>query len=378
MAKAYYLDDDDSVLPRSIASRQAFKNAMALDIAMGGSTNTVLHILAIAHEAEVDFSMQDIDAISRDVPTLCKVAPSSSYHVEDVHRAGGIMAIMEMLAEKGVIDQACKTVSGLTLGQQIRAYSIRTDPSPMAEAFFKAAPGGVRTKAAFSQSNTYPTLDVDPVGGCIRSIAHAYNQDGGLCVLYGNIAQEGCIVKAAGVDASVWEFEGPARIFHSQDDACHAILNDRVKAGDVVVIRYEGPKGGPGMQEMLYPTSYLKSKNLGKACALITDGRFSGGTSGLSIGHISPEAAEGGNIGLIEEGDIISINLHERTLNVKLSAELLAERRRRMEAKGAEAWSPGARPRRVSKALQAYSLMVTSAAQGAVRDLSQLKRITRP
>ena len=375
MAKSYYIDNDDGVLPRSIASLAAFKNAMALDIAMGGSTNTVLHILAIAHEAEVDFTMQDIDAISRDVPTLCKVAPASSYHVEDVHRAGGIMAIMEMLAERGIIDQACKTVSGATLGEQIRAYSIRTDPTPMAEDFFKAAPGGVRTKEAFSQRSTYKTLDVDPAAGCIRSVDQAYSQDGGLCVLYGNIAQEGCIVKAAGVDASVWEFEGPARIFHSQDEACHGILNNQIKAGDVVVIRYEGPKGGPGMQEMLYPTSYIKSKNLGKACALITDGRFSGGTSGLSIGHISPEAAEGGNIGLIEEGDLININIHERSINVKLSDEALAERRRQMEAKGAEAWSPGPRPRLVSKALESYSLMVTSAAKGAVRDLSQLKQV---
>jgi dihydroxy-acid dehydratase len=375
MAKAYYMDNDDSILPRSIASREAFKNAVALDIAMGGSTNTVLHILAIAHEAGVDFTMQDIDAISRNIPTLCKVAPSSSYHVEDAHRAGGIMAIMEMLAEKELINPACKTVSGVTLGEQIRAYSIRTDPKPMAEEFFKAAPGGVRTKKAFSQSSTYKTLDVDSVGGCIRSVEHAYSPDGGLCVLYGNIAQDGCIVKTAGVDASIWKFDGPARIFHSQDEACHAILNDRIKAGDVVVIRYEGPKGGPGMQEMLYPTSYLKSKNLGKVCALITDGRFSGGTSGLSIGHISPEAAEGGNIGLIEEGDIISINISERAINVKLSDEELAERRRRMEAKGAEAWSPGPRTRLVSRALEAYSLMVTSAAKGAVRDLSRLKQV---
>ncbi|MEM7035081.1 MAG: dihydroxy-acid dehydratase [Chloroflexota bacterium] len=375
MAKSYYMDDDASVLPRSIADKEAYKNAMALDIAMGGSTNTVLHILAIAHEAGVDFTMQDIDDISRDIPTLCKVAPSSSYHVEDVHRAGGIMAIMEMLIEKGVINQNSNTVSGATLGEQIRAYSIRSDPSPMAQEFFKAAPGGVRTKVAFSQSSMFKELDVDPVEGCIRSLENAYSQDGGLCVLYGNIAQDGCIVKAAGVDASVWEFDGPARIFHSQDEACNAILNDRVKEGDVVVIRYEGPKGGPGMQEMLYPTSYIKSKGLGKACALITDGRFSGGTSGLSIGHISPEAAEGGNIGLIEEGDTISINIHERTINVKLSDDELAERRRAMEAKGVEAWSPGERPRLVSRALEAYSLMVTSAAKGAVRDLSQLKQI---
>lgn len=375
MAQCYYLEDDAGVLPRSIASPSAFRNAMALDIAMGGSTNTVLHILAIAHEAKVDFTMQDIDAISRHIPTLCKVAPSSHYHVEDVHRAGGIMAIMEMLSEKGLIDPECNTVSGATLGEQIRAYSIRTDPSPMAEAFFKAAPGGVRTKEAFAQSNLYETLDVDPVAGCIRSVDNAYSQDGGLCVLYGNIAQDGCIIKAAGVDASVWQFEGPARIFHSQDDACVAILNDQIKPGDVVVIRYEGPKGGPGMQEMLYPTSYIKSKNLGKSCALITDGRFSGGTSGLSVGHISPEAAEGGNIGLIEEGDMIRIDIPARTIDVKLADEELAERRRRMEARGADAWSPGARERRVSQALEAYSLMVTSAAKGAVRDLSQLRQV---
>jgi dihydroxy-acid dehydratase len=287
------------------------------------------------------------------------------------------MAIMEMLmAKEGIIDLNCNTVSGATLGEQIQAYSIRTDPSPTAETFFKAAPGGVRTKEAFSQSSMYKALDVDPAAGCIRSIDNAYSQDGGLCVLYGNIAQDGCIIKAAGVDASVWDFEGPARIFHSQDEACHAILNDRVKPGDVVVIRYEGPKGGPGMQEMLYPTSYIKSKGLGKVCALITDGRFSGGTSGLSVGHISPEAAEGGNIGLIEEGDPIHINIHERTINVKLSDEKLAERRRQMEAKGPAAWTPGERPRLVSQALAAYSLMVTSAAKGAVRDLSQLKRVS--
>jgi dihydroxy-acid dehydratase len=267
----------------------------------------------------------------------------------------------------------CNTVSGATLGAQIQAYSIRTDPNPEAEAFFKAAPGGVRTKEAFVQRSTYKSLDVDSSAGCIRSVDHAYTQDGGLCVLYGNIAQDGCIVKAAGVDASVWQFEGPARIFHSQDDACTAILNNRIKAGDVVVIRYEGPKGGPGMQEMLYPTSYIKAKNLGKACALITDGRFSGGTSGLSIGHISPEAAEGGNIGLVEEGDLISIDLHKRSINVKLSDETLAERRRQMDAKGADAWSPGPRPRLVSQALEAYSLMVTSAATGAIRDLGRLK-----
>jgi dihydroxy-acid dehydratase len=374
MAHCYYRDNDASVLPRSIASLSAFKNAMTLDIAMGGSTNTVLHILAIAHEAGVNFTMQDIDEISRHVPTLCKVAPSSHFHVEDVHRAGGIMAIMEMLTVKNLIDLSCHTVSGAKMGEQIQAYSIRTDPNPVVESFFKAAPGGVRTKEAFVQNASYKTLDVDPVAGCIRSVDHAYSQDGGLCVLYGNIAEDGCIVKAAGVDASVWEFEGPARIFHSQDDACTAILGDQIKPGDVVVIRYEGPKGGPGMQEMLYPTSYIKAKQLGKTCALITDGRFSGGTSGLSIGHISPEAAEGGNIGLIEEGDQIAINLHQRSINVKLSEAELAERRQRMEARGADAWSPGARPRHISQSLEAYSLMVTSAAKGAVRDLSQFKR----
>ena len=283
------------------------------------------------------------------------------------------MAIMEMLSERELINLACKTVSGATLGAQIQAYSIRTDPNPDVETFFKAAPGGIRTTQAFSQASMYKELDIDPVAGCIRSPLNAYTQDGGLCVLYGNIAEEGCIVKAAGVDASVWIFEGPARIFHSQDSACDAILGDQIKEGDVVVIRYEGPKGGPGMQEMLYPTSYIKAKHLGKACALITDGRFSGGTSGLSIGHISPEAAEGGAIGLIAEGDIIAINIHERTLNVKLSAEELAERRRQMDAKGDDAWQPGHRPRIISQALEAYSLAVTSAAKGAVRDLSQLR-----
>jgi dihydroxy-acid dehydratase len=375
MAKAYYFDGDDRVLPRSIATFEAFKNAMALDIAMGGSTNTVLHILAIAHEAGVNFTMQDIDAISRHIPTLCKVAPSSHYHVEDVHRAGGIMAIMEELTKKGVVNGECLTVSGVTLGEQIKQYSIHNGANPVAQQFYRAAPGGVRTKVAFSQDKMYETLDLDLEKGCIRSLEHAYSQDGGLCVLYGNIAHEGCILKTAGVDASIWQFEGPARIFHSQDSACQAILGDQIKPGDVVVIRYEGPKGGPGMQEMLYPTSYIKSKNLGKQCALITDGRFSGGTSGLSIGHVSPEAAEGGEIALIEEGDIISIDIPRRTINVKLSDQVLAERRQKMEARGEQAWKPGPRNRIVSKALEAYSLMVTSAARGGVRDLSQLKQV---
>ena len=376
MAREHYLEEDDRLLPRSIASYDAFKNAMALDIAMGGSTNTVLHLLAIAHEAGVDFTMQDIDDISRQIPTLCKVAPSSSYHVEDVHRAGGIMAIMEELAQKeGVLNLDCMTVSGTTLGEQIRAYSIRSDPNPAAEIFFKAAPGGVRTKQAFSQNNSYEALDLDAEAGCIRNLEHAYSQDGGLCVLYGNIAQEGCIVKTAGVDENILKFEGPARIFHSQDAACDGILGGQLNPGDVVVIRYEGPKGGPGMQEMLYPTSYIKSVGLGKECALITDGRFSGGSSGLSLGHISPEAAEGGNIGLIEEGDTIVIDIPNRTINVKLSDEVLAERRRAMEAKGQDAWTPGPRERLVSRALESYSLMVTSAAKGAVRDLSQLRQV---
>jgi dihydroxy-acid dehydratase len=376
MAREHYLEEDDRLLPRSIATYDAFKNAMALDIAMGGSTNTVLHLLAIAHEAGVDFTMQDIDDISREIPTLCKVAPSSSYHVEDVHRAGGIMAIMEELSYKeGVLNLDCMTVSGMTLGEQIRAYSIRTDPNPVAEGFFKAAPGGVRTKQAFSQSNSYTELDLDAETGCIRDLEHAYSTDGGLCVLYGNIAQEGCIVKTAGVDENIRKFEGPARIFHSQDSACEGILGGQIKPGDVVVIRYEGPKGGPGMQEMLYPTSYIKSMGLGKDCALITDGRFSGGTSGLSIGHVSPEAAEGGNIGLIEAGDTIVIDIPSRTINVKLTDEELAARRRAMEAKGPDAWSPGLRKRIVSGALESYSLMVTSAARGAVRDLGQLRQV---
>jgi dihydroxy-acid dehydratase len=319
--------------------------------------------------------MQDIDAISRHIPTLCKVAPSSHYHVEDVHRAGGIMAIMEELTKKGVVNGECLTVSGVTLGEQIKQYSIHNGANPVAQQFYRAAPGGVRTKVAFSQDKMYETLDLDLEKGCIRSLEHAYSQDGGLCVLYGNIAHEGCILKTAGVDASIWQFEGPARIFHSQDSACQAILGDQIKPGDVVVIRYEGPKGGPGMQEMLYPTSYIKSKNLGKQCALITDGRFSGGTSGLSIGHVSPEAAEGGEIALIEEGDIISIDIPRRTINVKLSDQVLAERRQKMEARGEQAWKPGPRNRIVSKALEAYSLMVTSAARGGVRDLSQLKQV---
>ncbi|MBF0353100.1 MAG: dihydroxy-acid dehydratase [SAR324 cluster bacterium] len=373
MARSYYLEDDASVLPRSIATLDAFKNAMALDIAMGGSTNTVLHILAIAQEAGVDYTMKHIDEISRHVPTLCKVAPSSHYHVEDVHRAGGIMAILEELIPTGLIQQACRTISGKTIGEQIEAFSIRQSPNSQAKMLYKAAPGGIPTQIAFSQNSQYSVLDTDSVKGCIRSVEHAYSKEGGLCVLYGNIAEDGCIVKTAGVDESIWKFEGPARIFHSQDAACDAILGNQIKEGDVVVIRYEGPKGGPGMQEMLYPTSFIKSKNLGKTCALITDGRFSGGTSGLSIGHVSPEAAEGGAIGLVEEGDLIVIDIPNRRLDVKLAQGELEQRRSTMEAKGPEAWTPGPRPRVVSKALEAYSMMVTSAAKGGVRDLSQLK-----
>ncbi|MBF0288436.1 MAG: dihydroxy-acid dehydratase [SAR324 cluster bacterium] len=373
MAKMYYFQEDESILPRSIASFDAFSNAMALDIAMGGSTNTVLHLLAIAQEAEVDYTMKEMDAISRKIPTLCKVAPSSHYHVEDVHRAGGIMRILEELLKKGVIQGDCGTVSGMTIAKQIQKYSLHSGENSVAERLYRAAPGGIPTQIPFSQNTFYDQLDLDAEQGCIRSLKNAYSQDGGLCVLYGNIAEEGCIVKTAGVDESIWTFEGPARIFHSQDAACDAVLGDQIKAGDVVLIRYEGPKGGPGMQEMLYPTSYIKSKNLGKACALITDGRFSGGTSGLSIGHISPEAAEGGAIALVEEGDVILIDIPNRKIDVKLPVEALEERRKKMEKKGSAAWNPGPRARVVSKALEAYSLMVTSAAKGGVRDLSRFR-----
>ncbi|MGK0289030.1 MAG: dihydroxy-acid dehydratase [bacterium] len=373
MAKDHYLNDNQNVLPRSIANYKAFQNAMALDIAMGGSTNTVLHILAIAHEAGVDFTMKDMDEISKKMPTLCKVAPSSDYHIEDVHRAGGIMAILESLLDKDLINSDCFTVSGKTIKEQVLEQSIIRG-SGEAKKLYSAAPGGVRTTVAFSQENYYNQLDQDREKGCIRSVENAYSKEGGLCVLYGNIAEEGSVVKTAGVDESIWKFTGPARIFHSQDDACDAILDDQIKSGDVVLIRYEGPKGGPGMQEMLYPTSYLKSKHLGKECALITDGRFSGGTSGLSIGHASPEAAEGGNIALVEEGDLILIDIPNRKIEVQVSDDVLAERRKKMVERGAEAWTPGERPRVVSQALEAYSLMVTSAAKGAVRDLSQLKQ----
>ena len=376
IAKQYYEKDDESVLPRSIATYEAFQNAMALDVAMGGSTNTVLHLLAIAHEAHVEFTMQDMDEISRRIPCLVKVAPNSKiYHMEDVHRAGGIMRILGELDRGGLINRDVHTVHASSMGAALDLWDISRTEDPAVEKFFKAAPGNIRTTEAFSQDKRWKDLDVDDENGCIRSLEHAYTQDGGLAVLRGNIALDGCIVKTAGVDESIFKFTGKARIYESQDAAVAAILGDEIKAGDVVLIRYEGPKGGPGMQEMLYPTSYLKSKGLGKDCALLTDGRFSGGTSGLSIGHASPEAAEGGNIGLVEEGDIIEIDIPNRTINAKVSDEEFEKRREAMEAKGAaHAWKPALpRERRVTAALRAYSAMTTSAAFGAVRNVDQIE-----
>ena len=375
LAKRYYEDDDDSVLPRSIATFEAFENAMCLDIAMGGSTNTVLHLLAAAHEAEVDFTMDDMDRLSRIVPHLSKVAPATQlFHMEDVHRAGGIMRILGELERGGLIHTECKTVHSDTIGEAIEKWDIRRTTDENVLTYYKAGPGNVPTQTAFSQSKRWDSLDVDVENGCIRDIEHAYSTEGGLAVLYGNIAVDGCIVKTAGVDEDNYTFKGKARIFESQDAAVAAILADEIVAGDVVIIRYEGPRGGPGMQEMLYPTSYLKSKGLGKACALITDGRFSGGTSGLSIGHASPEAAEGGAIGLVEEGDIIEIDIPERSIELDISVEELEERRAIMEAKGADAWKPVSRNRHVSQALRAYAVMATSASRGAVRDVSQLEK----
>jgi dihydroxy-acid dehydratase len=374
MAKRNNVDGDDTVLPRSIGSFAAFENAMALDIAMGGSTNTVLHILAIAHEAEVDFTMSDIDRLSRLVPNICKVAPSSDYHVEDVHRAGGIFTILGELDRAGLINRDAKCVHDASLGQAIDKHDIRR--SSCAESARKralAAPGGVRTKVAFSQDKYFGEVDSDQEAGCIRSQEHAYSKDGGLAVLYGNIATEGCIVKTAGVPESILRFEGPARVFHSQDAACDAILGDQIGPGDIVFIVYEGPKGGPGMQEMLYPTSHLKGKGLGQACALVTDGRFSGGTSGLSIGHVSPEAAAGGAIALVREGDRVAIDIPARKIDVVLSEAELAARREEMKELGSAAYTPR-RSRTVSMALNAYALMTTSAAKGAVRDIEQLRR----
>lgn len=375
LAKRYYEHDEVRVLPRTIASFHAFENAMTLDIAMGGSTNTVLHLLAAAQEAGVEFTMQDIDRLSRKVPHLCKVAPSiQTYHMEDVHRAGGILGILGEIDRAGLLHRDLPTVHSKTLGEALENWDVMHAHDVHVFEFFKAAPGGVPSQTAFSQARRYSELDLNRSGGCIRDKAHAYSQDGGLAVLYGNIAVDGCIVKTAGVDESILKFAGRARVFESQDDAVAAILADTVVAGDVVVIRYEGPRGGPGMQEMLYPTSYLKSKGLGKSCALLTDGRFSGGTSGLSIGHASPEAAEGGAIGLIEEGDTIEIDIPQRTINLKLADADLARRRLAMEARGAKAWQPASRNRIVSAALRAYAAMTTSAAKGAVRDVSQVER----
>ncbi|MDX5931510.1 dihydroxy-acid dehydratase [Acidiphilium acidophilum] len=374
LARRYYEQEDGSVLPRAIANFDAFENAMSLDIAMGGSTNTVLHLLAAAREAELEFTMADIDRLSRRVPNLCKVSPSvPNVHMEDVHRAGGIMGLLGALDRAGLLHRDCSTVHEKTLGAAVELWDVMNGRE-QARTLFSAAPGGVRTTQAFSQSRRYEGLDTDRVKGVIRDAPHAFSKDGGLAVLYGNIALDGAIVKTAGVDAANLVFKGPARIFASQDDAVAAILGDKIVAGDVVVIRYEGPKGGPGMQEMLYPTSYLKSKGLGKACALITDGRFSGGTSGLSIGHISPEAAEGGAIGLIEDGDVIAIDIPNRRIDVVLDQARLDERRVAMEARGAEAWQPVGRDRVVSAALQAYAALTTSAANGAVRDVRQVQR----
>jgi len=372
--RRWYEQDDASVLPRSIATFEAFENAMSLDIAMGGSSNTVLHLLACAQEAGVDFTMADIDRLSRKVPCLCKVAPATQdYHMEDVHRAGGVVGILSELNRAGLIHEHVPTVHATTIGNALKEWDVVNDANEEAHHLYKAAPGGIPTQEAFSQAERYKSLDLDRESGCIRDLEHAYSKEGGLAVLFGNIAERGCIVKTAGVDESIWKFTGTARVFESQEDAVNGILNDKVAAGDIVIIRYEGPKGGPGMQEMLYPTSYLKSKGLGKVCALLTDGRFSGGTSGLSIGHASPEAAEGGAIGLIEEGDKVNIDIPNRSINLDISAKVLDERRKAMEAKGADAWKPVKRDRIVSKALQAYAALTTSADKGAVRNLEQLK-----
>ncbi|TGG93435.1 dihydroxy-acid dehydratase [Natronospirillum operosum] len=374
ITRRYYEQDDASVLPRSIGSFKAFENAMMLDIAMGGSTNTILHLLAAAQEAEASFDLKDIDRLSRAVPQLCKVAPNTQkYHIEDVHRAGGIMGILGELDRAGLLHTDVPTVHSPTLKDALARHDIMQSDDPAVKEFFRAGPGGVPTQTAFSQAARWPTLDGDRAQGCIRDLEHAYSREGGLAVLYGNIAEDGCVVKTAGVDESILVFEGRARIFESQDAAVEGILEGRVQEGDVVVIRYEGPRGGPGMQEMLYPTSYLKSRGLGKACALLTDGRFSGGTSGLSIGHVSPEAAAGGAIGLVEEGDPILIDIPNRAINLQLSETQLAERRAAMEARGAAAWKPAApRKRQVSAALKAYAMLATSADRGAVRDLDRL------
>jgi dihydroxy-acid dehydratase len=371
LAKRYYEEDDSSVLPREIGSMKAFENAMTLDIAMGGSTNTILHLLAAAEEAELDFTLADIDRLSRGVPQLCKVAPSTpKYHMEDVHRAGGVMGILGELDRAGLLHTDLPTVHSSTMAEALEHWDIKRSADAEALRLYSAGPGGIPTQTAFSQDTRWPSLDDDRANGCIRSVEHAYSQEGGLAVLYGNIALDGCVVKTAGVDDSILVFEGSAFICESQEAAVAAILGDEVKAGDVVIVRYEGPKGGPGMQEMLYPTTYIKSKGLGADCALLTDGRFSGGTSGLSIGHVSPEAASGGAIGLLKTGDTIKINIPERSINVDVSDEELAQRREVQDAAG---WKPvEPRPRKVSAALKVYAMMATSADRGAVRDLSLL------
>ncbi|MSP03340.1 MAG: dihydroxy-acid dehydratase [Acetobacteraceae bacterium] len=375
ITRRHYETDDMSVLPRNIATFAAFENAMTLDISMGGSTNTVLHLLAAAHEGEVPFTMQDIDRLSRRVPVLCKVAPSiANVHVEDVHRAGGIMAILGELARAGLIDTSVSTVHAETMAEALERWDISRTVDDNVKTFFRAGPGGIPTIEAFSQARRWAELDTDRAKGVIRDQAHAFSADGGLAVLYGNIAEEGCIVKTAGVDASILKFSGPARVFESQDAAVSGILGGKVTPGDVVLVRYEGPRGGPGMQEMLYPTSYLKSKGLGKLCALVTDGRFSGGSSGLSIGHCSPEAAEGGTIGLVEENDTIEIDIPARSIRLAVPDAELARRRAAMEAKGEAAWQPGPRKRQVSMALKAYAALATSAARGAVRDVGVVRR----
>ncbi len=374
LCQRYYGEGDESVLPRNVGNFQAFENAMSLDIAMGGSTNTILHLLAAAQEAELDFTLADIDRLSRKIPQLCKVAPNTPlYHMEDVHRAGGIMGILGELDRAGLLHSNCSTVHSRSMAEALEKWDIKRTSDAAVHEFFKAGPAGIPTQTAFSQDTRWPSLDDDRAGGCIRSLENAFSLEGGLAVLFGNIAEDGCVVKTSGVDESILKFSGPAYICESQEDAVADILADKVKEGDVVIIRYEGPRGGPGMQEMLYPTSYLKSKGLGKACALLTDGRFSGGTSGLSIGHASPEAAAGGAIGLVEHGDIIDIDIPGRSIDVRLSGEELAQRRAAMEAKGDDAWKPAQeRPRKVSAALKVYAKMATSADKGAVRDLSLL------
>ncbi|KPV39564.1 dihydroxy-acid dehydratase [Thiohalorhabdus denitrificans] len=374
LAKRYYEGDDETVLPRSIATFEAFENAMSLDIAMGGSTNTVLHLLAAAREGEVDFQMEDIDRLSRRVPHLSKVAPSSNqYHMEDVHRAGGVMRILGELERGGLLHTDLPTVHSPTMDEALARWDVRRTEDEAVVSRYLAGPAGIPSQDPFFQATRWPSLDLDRENGCIRDVEHAYSPDGGLAVLYGNLAPEGCIVKTAGVDESILQFTGPARIFESQEAAVEAILGDKINAGDVVIIRYEGPKGGPGMQEMLYPTSYLKSKGLGAQCALITDGRFSGGTSGLSIGHVSPEAAQGGPIGLVEEGDTVVIDIPGRSIGIDADEAELERRRAAMEQRGAKAWRPAERQRPVTQALRAYAALTTSAARGAVRDLSQVE-----